>query len=457
MAQLPVDPSWSDLLGIAGQAFKASGKSYDDYLKRKAGIQIENSPIAEMYNSTPIGFAAKQALPNRVGDTELGRIIASVLPDNLKKGFQDIGLGGMTEKQKQAYSEAREADLELRRNTVELGRVPVGEGLEEAAVGPGNYRVKAAQAAGVVGADLASDGMRNIWWFLNAPQAIAQVAMFQGMRQATEKQMTAQEQAKFISPQEPLIRRRNLRMAAAAPAWIAASLGIGNFMRQPGYKAVVPSEENPTETANAAGELASRYFLGRSGALLPYDEFKKERPDVSRGEYNAYKNYLFSGASPVKATMEGIHGPEVTFMGKSIPLATGILPMAAAVIGARRGMKRGIERVSAAQHPEDVKAKISRGGYQRERDLGDEYKQRVKELREAEYDDSITTTEADVDKALTDYRLQTELNEDRIAKSVIANTSAYTGGAALSGYVLESIRRALKGRAPQEEEDNSEL
>ena len=32
-------------------------------------------------------------------------------------------------------------------------------------------------------------------------------------------------------------------------------------------------------------------------------------------------------------------------MGKSIPLATGLLPMAAAVVGARRGIKRGIERV----------------------------------------------------------------------------------------------------------------
>ena len=46
-------------------------------------------------------------------------------------------------------------------------------------------------------------------------------------------------------------------------------------------------------------------------------------------------------------------------------------------------------------------------------------------------------------------------NENQIAKSVIANTSGYTTGAALSGYVLESMRRALKGKAPQYEESDS--
>lgn len=464
MAQFPAEPTWGDLSGITSQAFKASGKSYDDYLRRRAGAPIERSPIAEMYSSTPIGFAAKQILPHNVGETEIGRIIADVLPDNLKKGFKEIGLGGMSKAEKKAYALARASDAELRRSTVELGKVPVGDGLEEATLGPGNYRAKAAQAAGVVAADLASDGMRNIWWFLNAPQAIAQVAMFQGMRQASEKQLKAQDQAKYIGVNEPLIRARNLRMAAAAPAWIAASMGIGNFIRLPGYKAVVPAEDDPTQSANMAGELTSRYFLGRSGALLPYEEFRKERPDVSKAEYNAYKNYLFSGSSPIKATADGIHGPEVTFMGKSIPLATGILPMAAAVIGARRGIKRGIERVAAPKSATD-----RRGGYQIERELGEAYQAAKQELEESMYggkNDAYRgsgdsrygskkeeVTEEDVKELFAQYKAQVERNEDTIAKSVIANTSAATAGAALSGYVLESLRRALKGRAPQEDEE----
>ena len=46
-------------------------------------------------------------------------------------------------------------------------------------------------------------------------------------------------------------------------------MGIGNFMRQPGYKATMPDPENPTETTNVAGELANRYFLGSSRLFAP--------------------------------------------------------------------------------------------------------------------------------------------------------------------------------------------
>lgn len=433
MAAFPSEPTWSDLEKIFSQSFGASGRSYDDAIRRATGTQVEISPVAQMASSSPIGFAAKQVLPNTVGDTQIGRLISSVLPDRLKKPVENIGLGGMSAEEKAAFAEARAADPELRIDSVELGKVPVGDSGAEVRLGPGNYRAKAAQAAGVVAADLASDGMRNIWWFLNAPQAVAQVAMFQGMKQATDKQNVALDQTKYRG-QEPLIRSRNLRMAAAAPAWIAASLGVGNFMRQPGYKAAVPSETDPTQTSNALAELGSRYFLGRSGSLLPYEEFRKERPDVSRSEYNAYKNYLFSGKSPIKATVDGIQGPEVTFMGKSIPLATGILPMAAAVVGARRGVKRGMTKVAAAD------------GYRDE----SYYKQAVKDARA---NDKITKTE--LDDTIQNYRAQVAKNDKTVAKSILANTSGYTAGAALSGYVLESMRRALKGRAPIEEEQVS--
>ena len=285
--------------------------------------------------------------------------------------------------------------------------------------------------------------MRNIWWFLNAPQAIAQVAMFQGMRQASEKATGPSnpqdpskggfDQRDYVDANEPLLKRRSVRMAAAAPAWIAASMGIGNFLRQPGYKAVLPSENDPTQTTDPIAELGSRYFLGRNGSLLPYDEFRKERPDVSKAEYNQYKNYLFSGKSPIKATADGIQGPEVTFMGKSIPLATGILPMAAAVIGARRGIRKGVERVAASE------------GYQDEK------------MRKKLYEDLKNSEEPvddrTIEEAFHEYRKKSEENESQVLKSVLMNSSAATAGTALSGYVLESMRRALKGRASQYSED----
>ena len=418
MLSFPSEPSWGDLKAVAEQAFKSSGRAYEGYIRREnPDLFLESSPVAEMASSSPITSYFKQILPNKVSDTEIGRLIAGVLPEELKRKVENIELGGMSAKELQEFRDARAEDVDLRRSTIEVDR------------GPGNYRAKAAQAAGVIGADLASDGMRNIWWFLNAPQAVAQVAMFQGMRDAAKNNVGLSG----LHERESLIRNRNLRMAAAAPAWIAMSMGIGNFMRQPGYKATLPDPTNPTETANPIGELANRYFLGRAGSLLPYDEFVKERPDVSRSEYNAYKNYLFANKSPIKGTLDGISGPEVNFMGKSIPLATGIIPMAAAVVGARRGIKRGIQKVQEDQ------------GYSQEKELLGKYKA-IKQDDDA--------SDAQINDALNEYRKLQSENENQIAKSVIANTSAYTTGAALSGYVLESMRRALKGKAPQYEEDD---
>tara|TARA_Y100001938_G_scaffold72260_1_gene100313 strand:- start:28876 stop:29667 length:792 start_codon:yes stop_codon:yes gene_type:complete len=263
--------------------------------------------------------------------------------------------------------------------------------------------------------------------------------MFQGMRQASANQARELNRSAggqpILNENQALIRNRNLRMAAAAPAWIATSMGIGNFMRQPGYKAAAPSETDPRSTDNPAAELVNRYFLGRAGRLLPYEEFVKERPDVSRQEYNAYKRYLFEGSSPIKATVDGIQGPEVTFMGKSIPLATGILPMAGAVLGARRGIKRGVQAVGEQ-------------GYRKEAQLQEAYRTATKR-------DAKNRSEEEIARTKKAYEDQVQRNESKVAGSVIANTSAYTAGSALSGYVLESMRRALKGRAPQPEESNN--
>lgn len=436
MAPFPADPNADDLSRIAERAFRSSGRAYDRYIQsNNPNLQLELSPVAEMATSSPITAAAKQILPHQVSDTELGQLIASVLPKKLQQKVGNIKLGGMSADELKEFADARAADPELRRSTIEVGKVPTASG-KEVDIGSGNYRAKAAQAAGVIGADLATDGMRNIWWFLNAPQAVAQVAMFQGMRQAAKNNTDLSG----LDGREALLRNRNLRMAAAAPAWIAASMGIGNFVRQPGYKATLPSETDPRQTSSAIGELANRYFLGRAGSLLPYDEFVKERPDVSRDEYNAYKNYLFANKSPLKGTMDGIHGPELNFMGKSIPLATGLLPMAAAVVGARRGIKRGIQNVQSAR---------TKGGYDLERQKLEEYNDLKTRMRDGE-DISV----GEINSALKEYRDVQEINENQIAKSVIANSAGYTTGAALSGYVLESLRRALKGRAPQYEEDD---
>ena len=119
----------------------------------------------------------------------------------------------------------------------------------------------------------------------------------------------------------------------------------------------MPSPDDPSKTSNVVGEVAAKYLLGRTGNLLDYDEFKKVRPDVSKGEYNAYKAFKYDKAldlnpfddgkinplpgSVVKATGDGIHGPELQFLGRSLPLTTAGVPFASAVLGGALGVRRG--------------------------------------------------------------------------------------------------------------------
>ena len=144
--------------------------------------------------------------------------------------------------------------------------------------------------------------------------------------------------------------------ALAIPTGIAINTGLGlmtPFGGAEGYKAAIPSEDDPTKTANVVGEVGLKYFMGRTGQLLPYDEFVKVRPDVSPEEYGKYKAFKYDKkedwnpldgdttmlAGALKTTTEGIHGPEVQFLGKSLPVTTGIVPYIGALAGGALGVR----------------------------------------------------------------------------------------------------------------------
>jgi len=259
------------------------------------------------------------------------------------------------------------------------------------------------QMAGSVAHDVIHDGTRGIYWLLNAPQAAGQVIADQALRGANNKAVaqgkgfeifgsspvaiktTDGNRKATIKDRDFLIKnkmarldrtgnirmmpgyskgetgdifKRNLnpaqRIALAAPAGLLINTGIGlmNPMGgKEGYKAIMPSEEDPSKTDNVLGEVAMKYLLGQSGRLLPYDEFSKVRPDVSKEEYRNYKinmndrreDYnpfdgdIAIGGGLLRATDEGIHGPEVQFMGRSLPVTTTILPAAASIAGMAAG------------------------------------------------------------------------------------------------------------------------
>lgn len=141
------------------------------------------------------------------------------------------------------------------------------------------------------------------------------------------------------------------------PTGVAINAGIG--LLNPlggsgGYTAVLPSQDDLTKTDNVIGEVAAKYILGRTGNLLPYEEFSKYRPDVDIGEYNRYKAFKYDKdldyditdgdvnllpAGVLKATMDGIHGPEVHFLGRSLPVTTTMIPYAGALAGGILGVR----------------------------------------------------------------------------------------------------------------------
>ena len=421
-------PDLNRLLALAGAAALGEPGAYAREEARLARSEIENPPINAMAQSSKVVDAARQILPHKFGDIGFVQQVTGMLPKGVGDAIGNIPTGGLSPQAVADRQQARAGNPEVAETTTEIGRAPTDMQGTAKALPKNDVAGRTAQVAGMAAGDILTDGMRNIWWFLNAPQAVAQIAVLQAMNSA--KNANLDESVR--DAKAPLLKSRTLRMAATAPAVIAVSMGLGNAYRQPGYKAVAPDENDPTKSANLGQELVDRYFLGRSGALLPYNEFVKERPDVSREEYNQYKNYLFGDKSVVKATMDGVQGPEVTFMGKSLPLMTGILPGVAGVLGARRGVKRGLE-------------KLGKSGAMDQELKNNLYAQRVRE-KVAEANKNNQSIDAEdyksPAKAERAARARRAKNDQELFKQIIKDASVATTGAALSGALLESIRRA---------------
>lgn len=420
---------------------------------------FEPSPIGTMLGDSPLLDYIRQALPNRVSDTKVGswlqRKAQNLEPDTIRSGVVDAirnaPLGGFPAEELARRQRLRAEDEIVRRGTVQLGMIPTADGSAEIPVGD-SARAAAAQAAGVTLGDAASDGLRNIWWFLNAPQAIASLAVLQAIHKPAQREAArldgalSEQLGEFDRITTPFGNRR-MRLAATLPAVIAASAAVGNIGRQAGYTAAIPSEADRKVAADPLAELGARYFLGRTGQLLSYEEFAKERPDVSKGEYDAYKAYLHGSPMPIKATLDGIHGPEVTFMGKSVPILTGVLPIAAAVMGARWGARRAMDRLrdNGDQLQAAERARLK-------------YRELEQELRSPRYDDEGNRTsrpEAQIQRDLQQRKAEfseiQRANEIEMLKHTLFGSAAYMTPTAIAGQTLELIRRGLPDGRTYEE------
>tara|TARA_B100001769_G_scaffold274964_1_gene275014 strand:- start:1709 stop:2974 length:1266 start_codon:yes stop_codon:yes gene_type:complete len=161
------------------------------------------------------------------------------------------------------------------------------------------------------------------------------------------------------NPDKKVFAKSNYSAVQQKLPLIATGLGVNTaiglmnpFGGAEGYKAVIPSDEDPSVSENVPLEVGMKYLLGRTGGILPYSEFVKVRPDVSPEEYKAYKAYKGSRAADLnlmdgdfalpyvlKGTTDGIHGAEIDFLGRSIPVNTGVIPIASSIAGAALGSR----------------------------------------------------------------------------------------------------------------------
>ena len=278
----------------------------------------------------------------------------------------------------------------------------------------GSVAHKTGQMLGSAANDLTQDRSRSVYWLLNALQATGEVinesvlakAVPDLYRRSTVNHPTLMQKIDGVNKPIPLnfgnadhremmlregmakdidgklkpargysmnaqkeLQKRNYEpgmiQALAIPTGIAINSGLGlltPFGGAEGYKAAAPDPEDPTKSANIPLEVGLKYIMGRTGQLLPYEEFSKVRPDVSRDEYNRYQAFKYDksedynpldgdisiGGGALRGTTEGIHGPEVQFLGRSLPVTTGIVPYASALAGGVAGARIGAPAGKAA-------------------------------------------------------------------------------------------------------------
>jgi len=450
----PLD--WARQGRVAADAFRQDPRAFNRAYREQIGAGFEPTPAEEALSSSKLIDYVRQHLPQRIADTAL----ADRLPYNTPDWISNIPLGGYSAERTAARKFVHDNRPEVADRSYRRGFIPNPElgTIGEVPLGIGN-RDRISQLAGVAAGDLiGTQGLQHLWWLINAAPAVVGLAQTQAIHNAGNALGSDGRWIKGYHGDEakgeiltPLLKSRAMRMAATAPAWIGINFATGAFGRQPGYTASVPEEGSDDRriAADPISETLSRLFLNREGKLLKYDDFVKERPDVSKGEYEVYKAYLHGSNAPIKATLDGINGPEVTFLGKSIPLLTGILPAVAGVIGARRGARMAAERLS-----QEIEGKQKVNLIEQRERLADDVA-RLKRSMFSTDEEKVEAHAQELEAAQAEYKRINNIVEGETLKQVLTWGGGSMTAAAILGSTLEAIRRQTRETSPAEEAYNN--
>jgi hypothetical protein len=194
-----------------------------------------------------------------------------------------------------------------------------------------NPWVRTGYAGGRIAGDWSSDATRNPWWRYNAAQA-----------QSNELGQALGRRA-GLSNRDALIAGMGLTTVMELASGNIDLRNLGEAGRPKGYQSLFPktTEQVNPETGelevitdyrksnNPLAELGARYFLGRTGRLLPDNQLLEERPgltpeEVSRFRQAQRRNTLFGWENlPREATTVGgaALGAGLSFLTKK-PIST---------------------------------------------------------------------------------------------------------------------------------------
>ena len=319
-----------------------------------AGLAEDSTRLEEMTGAYPTGIRVMENLNQHISYDMANRL--GVSPDR---------------------------DRQKAREQVGLGLQPQGQGR------------RTGQMLGTLAADLTQDNTRSFYWLGNAIQALGSIGQ-ESLLGKYAKQLYQSDPILDASGRELNMKNKGDKAyaiennyidretekptkgirtnsdgslskarftagdkaALLIPSGLAINAGVGLMSPlggAPGYEALIPSEEDAKVSGNPVLEVGMKYLTGRTGKMLNYDEFSEERPDVSPGEYAAYKAFKYDKEVDLnpfddgivnlpggiaKFTADGIHGPEAQFFGKSLPLLEGGIPVAAAMAATTYGATR---------------------------------------------------------------------------------------------------------------------
>jgi len=327
----------------------------------------------------------------------------------------------------------------LERETLQAGRFHALDYEKDAANSlPWQQRaaLTGAQVSGAIAKDIVTQGLQNVYWFSNAPEALALIAAQQGLHGSLKSISRA--------PSTNPFRQGSMRASGAFPLVLGAGIATGTLVRPDGYAAVLPDTENDRrQSTDPVSERVLR-AIGRTGRLLPYKEFFEERPDVSYQQYAEYQRYQRdrSGLKGiVKGTLDGIHGPEVAILGRSVPVLTGMVPLLGGVFGARAGVRMAGARLAGkGVHTNQFRIRT---------DLGRDARRAAERMRDAPIRER-PVAEARARQLAKEYDAQNKKIEGNLLGAAIGGGAAGLGVTAAGASLLENMRRAANMEAEKE-------